>query len=45
LEPQIIIADVCCSFLSGGQFDLLTSIRHIINPRFSLTTPLDLHCS
>ncbi|KAI1077901.1 putative MFS transporter [Whalleya microplaca] len=37
---NVLLADVTCSCLSVTQYGLLTSVRHIINPRFNLTTPL-----
>lgn len=40
LRPQILLTNVTCGFLGITQYGLLTSIRHIINPRFHLTTPL-----
>ncbi|KAF9889707.1 hypothetical protein FE257_007013 [Aspergillus nanangensis] len=40
LRPQVFLADLCCGFLAVTQYGLLTAIRHIINPRFNLTTPL-----
>ncbi|KAI1843555.1 hypothetical protein JX266_010188 [Neoarthrinium moseri] len=32
--------DLTCGVLAVTQFGILTSVRHIINPRFHLTTPL-----
>jgi MFS family permease len=40
LRPQIFLADLACGFLAVTQYGLLTSVRHIINPRFDLTTPM-----
>lgn len=31
---------ITCGSLSATQYTLLTSVRHIINPRFGFTTPL-----
>ncbi|CAI6086692.1 unnamed protein product [Clonostachys chloroleuca] len=39
-RPQVLLADLTCGFLAITQYALLTSVRHIINPRFNLTTPL-----
>lgn len=39
-RPQVLLADLACGFLAITQYALLASIRHIINPRFNLTTPL-----
>ncbi|SPN99921.1 related to MFS transporter [Cephalotrichum gorgonifer] len=40
MRPQVILADLTCGFLALTQYGLLSSVRHIINPRFHLTTPL-----
>ncbi|KAH7311300.1 major facilitator superfamily domain-containing protein [Stachybotrys elegans] len=40
LKSQILLADLACGFLAVTQYALLSSVRHIINPRFNLTTPL-----
>ncbi|KAL4863201.1 hypothetical protein BDV12DRAFT_206728 [Aspergillus spectabilis] len=40
LRPQVFLADLCCGLLAITQYGLLTSIRHVINPRFNLTAPL-----
>lgn len=40
LKPQVLISDVTCGFLGVTQYGILTSVRHIVNPRFGLTTPL-----
>ncbi|KUL84146.1 hypothetical protein ZTR_07216 [Talaromyces verruculosus] len=40
LRPNILLADVTCGCLAVTQYGILTSIRHVINPRFNLTTPL-----
>lgn len=39
-RPPVFLADLACGFLAVTQYGLLTSVRHIINPRFNLTTPL-----
>ncbi|KAJ4393320.1 hypothetical protein N0V93_002528 [Gnomoniopsis smithogilvyi] len=39
-HPEILLAGITCGFLSATQYTLLTSVRHVINPRFHLTTPL-----
>ncbi|KAI9367400.1 major facilitator superfamily domain-containing protein [Aspergillus egyptiacus] len=38
--PQVFLSDLTCGFLAITQYGMITSIRHIINPRFDLTTPL-----
>ncbi|KAH6651688.1 putative MFS transporter [Truncatella angustata] len=40
LRPNILLADLTCGLLACTQYGLLTSVRHVINPRFNLTTPL-----
>ncbi|CAN8104287.1 unnamed protein product [Discula destructiva] len=40
LHPELTLAGITCGFLSATQYTLLTSVRHIINPRFGFTTPL-----
>ena len=40
IRPQVLLADITCGFLALTQYGLLSSVRHIINPRFNLTTPL-----
>lgn len=40
LRPQVLLSNITCGFLGVTQYGVLTSIRHIINPRFHLTTPL-----
>ncbi|EED14213.1 MFS transporter, putative [Talaromyces stipitatus ATCC 10500] len=40
LSPNILLADVTCGCLAVTQYGILTSVRHVINPRFNLTTPL-----
>ncbi|KAM5386431.1 hypothetical protein ACJZ2D_000394 [Fusarium nematophilum] len=39
-RPQVFLADLTCGFLAVSQYGLLTSVRHIVNPRFQLKTPL-----
>ncbi|KAJ7700756.1 MFS transporter [Mycena rosella] len=38
--PNLIIASLASSALVWNMYSLLTPIRYIINPRFSLTTPI-----
>lgn len=38
--PSIILANFSCGFLAFNQYGLLSTVRHIINPRFGLTSPL-----
>lgn len=38
--PQVFLSDLACGFLAVTQYGILTSIRHVINPRFGFTTPL-----
>lgn len=38
--PSILLANLSCGFLAVNQYGLLSSVRHIINPRFGLTSPL-----
>ncbi|KAH8599111.1 major facilitator superfamily domain-containing protein [Bisporella sp. PMI_857] len=38
--PNVFLVDLSCAFLSYFQYSLLASPRHLINPRFHLTTPL-----
>lgn len=40
LRRDVLLADLACGFLGVVQYGLLASVRHIINPRFNLTTPL-----
>lgn len=40
LRPNIALADLTCGLLATTQYGLLTSVRHVINPRFGLSTPL-----
>lgn len=40
LRPQVLLADLTCGFLAITQYGLLSSVRHVINPRFNLTTSL-----
>ncbi|KAJ4251522.1 hypothetical protein NW762_011509 [Fusarium torreyae] len=40
LRPQVFLADLTCGFLAVSQYGLLTCVRHIITPRFHITTPL-----
>ncbi|KAK9420562.1 putative MFS transporter [Seiridium unicorne] len=40
LVPRILLAHLTCGLLATTQYGLLAAIRHIINPRFNLTTPL-----
>lgn len=40
LRPHILLTNTTCGFLAITQFGLISSVRHIINPRFNLTTPL-----
>ncbi|KAH8671697.1 putative MFS transporter [Xylariales sp. PMI_506] len=40
LRPQLFLADLVCGLLAVTQYGVLTSVRHIINPRFNLETPL-----
>lgn len=39
-QPPVLLADLVCGLLAVTQYSLLTSVRHTINPRFNLTTPL-----
>ncbi|KAK9233969.1 major facilitator superfamily domain-containing protein [Lipomyces kononenkoae] len=38
--PRVLLANLTCGLLAFNQFGLLSSIRHIINPYFNLTSPL-----
>ncbi|KAI5918471.1 synaptic vesicle transporter [Camillea tinctor] len=38
--PNVLLTDLSCGFLSWSQYSLLAAPRHILNPRFGLTTPL-----
>lgn len=38
--PSIILANFSCGLLAVNQYGLLSTVRHIINPRFGLTSPL-----
>jgi MFS family permease len=40
LKREVLLADLACGFLAVLQYGLLTSVRHVINPRFNLSTPL-----
>ncbi|KAK6086216.1 Dityrosine transporter 1-like protein 3 [Seiridium cupressi] len=40
LRPNILLADLTCGLLACTQYGILTSVRHVINPRFNLSTPL-----
>ncbi|KAF4549548.1 MFS antiporter-like protein 2 [Elsinoe fawcettii] len=40
LHPNLLLTHLACALLSFSQYGLLVSPRHIINPRFNLTTPL-----
>ncbi|KAK9770168.1 putative Major facilitator superfamily (MFS) profile domain-containing protein [Seiridium cardinale] len=40
LVPRILLAHLTCGLLATTQYGLLAAIRHIINPRFNLSTPL-----
>ncbi|KAF3019259.1 hypothetical protein E8E14_005224 [Neopestalotiopsis sp. 37M] len=40
LRPNIFLADLTCGLLAVTQYGILTSVRHVINPRFNLSTPL-----
>ncbi|KAF5263611.1 hypothetical protein FOXYS1_5640 [Fusarium oxysporum] len=40
LRPQVFLADLTCGFLAISQYGLLTCVRHIITPRYHITTPL-----
>ncbi|KAL4998081.1 major facilitator superfamily domain-containing protein [Aspergillus recurvatus] len=40
LLPQVFLSDLICGFLAITQYGTLTSVRHVINPRFGFTTPL-----
>lgn len=40
LRPHILLTNTTCGFLAVTQYGLLSSVRHLINPRFDLTTPL-----
>lgn len=40
LRKRVLLADLTCGLLAITQYALLTSVRHIINPRFHLSTPL-----
>jgi MFS family permease len=38
--PSILLANLSCGFLAINHYGLIVSVRHIINPRFQLTSPL-----
>ncbi|PNS19854.1 Quinidine resistance protein 1 [Sphaceloma murrayae] len=38
--PNLALSNVACALISFSQYSLLVAPRHIINPRFGLTTPL-----
>lgn len=38
--PSILLANLSCGFLAVNQYGLVVSVRHIINPRFNLNSPL-----
>ncbi|ORY64839.1 major facilitator superfamily domain-containing protein [Pseudomassariella vexata] len=40
LYPNVTFTHVTCGFLSWCQYTLLAAPRHLLNPRFNLTTPL-----
>ncbi|KAF7554355.1 hypothetical protein G7Z17_g2951 [Cylindrodendrum hubeiense] len=39
--PRILLANLTCGLLSFNQYGLLSTVRHIINPRFDLSSPLE----
>ncbi|KFA76168.1 hypothetical protein S40288_04116 [Stachybotrys chartarum IBT 40288] len=39
-HPNVLLADFACGFVSWNQYTLLAAPRHLLNPRFNLTTPL-----
>ncbi|PSK37505.1 hypothetical protein B9Z65_2247 [Elsinoe australis] len=38
--PNVLLTNITCGLLSFSQYSLLIAPRHLINPRFNLTTPL-----
>ena len=38
--PSILLGNVSCGVLAMNQYGILSSVRHIINPRFGFTSPL-----
>ncbi|KAI9168013.1 putative mfs protein [Paramyrothecium foliicola] len=38
--PNVTLTDIACSLTSWVQYTLLAAPRHLLNPRFNLTTPL-----
>ncbi|KAH0293261.1 MFS general substrate transporter, partial [Aureobasidium sp. EXF-3399] len=38
--PNVFFADLACGLLAWTQYSLLAAPRHLINPRFNLTSPL-----
>ncbi|KAH7029107.1 major facilitator superfamily domain-containing protein [Microdochium trichocladiopsis] len=40
LFPNILLTDIACGCMSWSQYTLLAAPRHVLNPRFNLTTPL-----
>ncbi|KAI0599590.1 major facilitator superfamily domain-containing protein [Biscogniauxia sp. FL1348] len=38
--PNVFLTDLTCGLLSWCQYTLLAAPRHLLNPRFGLTTPL-----
>ncbi|KAL3704253.1 hypothetical protein TMatcc_009944 [Talaromyces marneffei ATCC 18224] len=40
IEKIKVKKDVTCGCLAATQYGILASVRHVINPRFNLTTPL-----
>ncbi|KAI1486759.1 synaptic vesicle transporter [Biscogniauxia mediterranea] len=38
--PNVFLTDLSCGLLSWCQYTLLAAPRHLLNPRFGLTTPL-----
>ncbi|KAG9555725.1 MFS general substrate transporter, partial [Aureobasidium melanogenum] len=40
IYPNVFFADLACGLLAWNQYSLLAAPRHLINPRFHLTSPL-----
>ncbi|KAI4855013.1 MFS general substrate transporter [Aureobasidium sp. EXF-8846] len=40
IYPNVFFADLACGLLAWTQYSLLAAPRHLINPRFHLTSPL-----
>ncbi|THX37476.1 MFS general substrate transporter [Aureobasidium pullulans] len=40
IYPNVFFADLACGLLAWTQYSLLAAPRHLINPRFNLTSPL-----